>query len=183
MTATTQRTTAEDLLAMPDDGFRYELVRGELRKMSPAGQFHGEYASSIHISLGWHAKANGLGKVYSSDTGFRLAADLVRAPDVSFVRRERAEAVKDTPGFFPGAPDLAVEVISPSDRYVDVDEKVADYLDAGALAVIVVNPRRRTVSVHRPAGSVVLTEADTLEMDDVVPGWRMAVREVFEWDA
>ena len=84
-------------------------------------------------------------------------------------------------GYFPGAPDIAVEVISPSDSYTEVEEKVADWLNAGTLAVIVVDPRRRTVKVHRsPAEAVVLTEADVLAVEGVVPGWQMRVRDIFQ---
>lgn len=183
MVTTTRPVTAKELLDMPDDGFRYELVRGELRKMPPAGHVHGEYAMSVGISLGAYVKANGLGKVYAAETGFMLASDPdhVRAPDGAFVRRERAETAEDGPGFFPGAPDLAVEVVSPSDRYTEVDEKVADWLDAGTLAVVVVNPRRRTVNVHRSLTDITaLSESDTLDVSDVVPGWRMPVKEIFE---
>ena len=85
------------------------------------------------------------------------------------------------PGFFPGPPDLAVEVISPSDTYSEVEEKVADWLNAGTQAVVVVDPRRRMVKVHRSVtDATVLTESDTLAVDDVVPGWEMPVREIFE---
>ena len=111
-----------------------------------------------------------------------MADNHVRAPDAAFVRAERAATVRrDTPGFFPGHPDLAVEVISPNDRYREVDEKTADWLAAGTLAVITVNPRNRTVGIHRPqADVIVLNEGDILEVQDVVPGWRMAVSEIFD---
>ena len=118
----------------------------------------------------------------AAETGFLLSRDPdhVRAPDVAFVRRERVEAVGYTHGFFPGAPDLAVEVISPSDRYTEVDEKVAEWLAAGTSMVVVVNPRNRTVRVHRPTtDSVLLTEEDTLDGGDVVPGWEMPVADIF----
>ena len=183
MVTTTRPVTAEELLNMPDDGFRYELVRGELRKRSLAGHVQGVYAMSIGVSLGTHVKANGLGEVYAAGTGFKLESDPdhVRAPDAAFVRRDRAEAVGDTPGYFPGAPDLGIEVISPSDRYTEVDEKVADWLNAGAQAVVVVNPRGRVVRVHRSLTNVVvLTESDTLDVSDIVQGWQMPVREIFE---
>ena len=183
MTTITQPVTAEELLNMPDDGFRYELIRGELRKMPPAGHIHGEYALSIGASLQTHAKANGLGKTYAAETGFKLESDPdhVRAPDAAFVRRERAEAAREISGFFPGAPDVAVEVISPTDRYTEVEEKVADWLDAGTIAVIVVDPNRRIVKVHRsPTDVIALTEADVLSAEDAVPGWQMPVRDIFE---
>ena len=182
MTTTVGRMTAEDLLDMPDDGFRYELVRGELRKMGPAGHVHGELAMSVGARLWAHVKANGLGKVYGAETGFKLESDPdhVRAPDAAFVRRERVEGVGDASGFFPGAPDIAVEVVSPRDRYSQVEEKVADWLGAGAQAVIVVDPSRRAVKVHRSLGdAAVLTEGDVLSVEDIVPGWQMSVAEVF----
>lgn len=175
--------TAEELLNMPDDGFRYELIRGELKKMSPAGQFHGEYGSNIIISLGGYVKLNRQGKIYNSDTGFILARDPddVRAPDAAFVSNRRLNEIGESAGFARGAPDIAVEVISPSDRYTEVDEKVCDWLNAGCRAVIVVNPRNRTVKVHRsPTDVTTLTESDTLEISDVVPGWRMRVKDIFE---
>lgn len=183
MTTKARPMTAQELLDMPDDGFRYELVRGELRKMPPAGHVHGEYAMLIAVSLATHVDANELGKVYAAETGFKLESDPdhVRAPDAAFVRRERAEAARGTPGFFPGPPDVALEVISPSDSYTEVEEKVADWLTAGALAVIVVDPRRRTVKVHRsPTDTTLLAASDVLEVDDAIPGWQLPISDIFE---
>lgn len=183
MSTTTRPTTTGELLAMPDDGFRYELVRGELRKMVPAGQFHGEYSMNVGISLGAYAKANRLGKTYSSDTGFVLATDPdhVRVPDVAFISNARLNEIGQSDAFAQGAPDVAVEVISPTDRYTDVEEKVADWLAAGTISVIVVDPRRRTVKVHRSlADAVLLADDDVLEVGEVVPGWRLPVRDIFE---
>ena len=183
MATTTRLMTADDLFDLTDDGFRYELIRGELKKMSPAGQTHGEYASNVAISLGGYVKANRLGKMYIADTGFVLETDPdhVRAPDAAFISNERLEKIGESDRFVRGAPDVAIEVISPSDRYTEVDEKVGDWLSAGCRAVIVVNPRRRTVNVHRsPTDVIILTESDTLEIEDVVPGWRMHVKDIFE---
>ena len=183
MTTKAQPMTAEQLLDMPDDGFRYELVRGELRKMVPAGYDHSKIAGRIALRLGAYVVDVGLGEVCVAEPGFKLASnpDHVRVPDAAFVRRERDEAAGPTPGFFSGPPDIAVEVISPSDRYADVEEKTRDYLSAGTLAVIVVDPRRRTVTVHRPDSDPdMLTEADTLAVEDIIPGWRMPVRGIFE---
>ena len=183
MVTTTRPVTAEELLRMPDDGFRYELVRGELRKMPPAGQTHGEYAMSIAASLASYVKAQGLGKVYAAETGFLLESnpDHVRAPDAAFVSNDRLKQMGESTGFARGAPDLAVEIISPSDRYTEVDEKVADWLEAGTLAVVIVNPRNRTVKVHRSRTDIsVLEESDTLDVSEIVPGWRMPIRDIFE---
>ncbi|MDQ2695707.1 MAG: Uma2 family endonuclease [Pseudomonadota bacterium] len=182
MSATLHAMTADELLRLPDDGFRYELVRGELRKMAPAGHQHGRIAINLTLPLGEYVRANNLGAVYAAETGFKLRADpdTVRAPDVAFIRRERVEAVGDGEGFWPGAPDLAVEVVSPGDRPSEVGDKVRDWLEAGTRMVVVVDPRRRTVAVHRaPAGVAVLAEGDTLDGGDVVPGWRLPVAEIF----
>ena len=161
MATTTKLMTAEELLEMPDDGFRYELVRGELVKMPPAGHMSSFREMLIGSHLTVYVRENRLGRAYGASGGFRLESDpdTVLAPDAAFVRQERVEAVGDGDGFFPGAPDLAVEVISPSDRYTEVDEKVAEWLAAGTRMVVVVNPRNRTVRVHRPTtDSVLLTE-------------------------
>lgn len=182
MATLSQLTTAEDLLRMPDDGFRYELVRGELRKMAAAGHQHGRIIINITTPLDQHVRAHDLGTVYAAETGFKLASDpdTVRAPDVAFIRRERVGAVGDAGGYWPGAPDLAVEVISPGDTYTEVEEKIFDWLDAGTRMVMVVNPRRRLVTVYRSlAGIIILTENDTLDGGDVVPGWTLPVRDVF----
>lgn len=174
--------TADELLRMPDDGVRRELVRGEVREMSPAGKRHGRIGARILSRLEAYADAKGLGEVYNSDTGFRLFADpdTVRQPDASFVTRERADAMGDIEGFLPGAPDLAVEVISPTDSYGEVDEKVSEYLESGCRMVVVVNPRRRTATVYRSRSDIaILTENDSLDGSDVVPGWILPLRDVF----
>ena len=182
MTTTQQLITAEELLLMPDDGYRYELVRGELKKMPPAGYQHGKIVVNLTTPLDQYVRANDLGVVCGAETGFVLASDpdVVRAPDVGFVSRERAEAAGEVLGYWPGAPDLAVEVVSPGDPYAEVEEKVLDWLEAGTRMVIVANPRRRVVTVYRSLTEMaMLTEADTLDGGDVVPGWTMPVREVF----
>ncbi len=175
--------TADELLRLPDDGKRHELVQGDLRTMAPGGTEHGSIASTFHISLGPHVRQHNLGRTYIADTGYRLTTDpdTVRAPDVAFVRRERVEATGRLRGYWPGAPDLVVEVISPNDLYTEVVEKVAEYIEHGARLVFVVNPRRRTVAEHRPGEPVrELTVEDTLDGHDVVPGWSLAVRDLFE---
>lgn len=182
MAITEKRMTADDLLRMPSDGFRYELVRGELRQMAPAGHEHGGIIVNITVPLGAHVKRQNLGKVYAAETGFYIERDpdTVRAPDVAFVRKERI-ADLDRKGYFPGTPDLVVEVISPSDIYGEVEEKVAEWLIAGTELVIVVNPRQQTVKVHHSLTDItVLTVNDVLSGSDVVPDWQLPVKEIFE---
>lgn len=183
MSAITQPVTAEDLLRMPDDGFRYELLRGELKKMAPASHEHGRIAINISTPLDQHARANKLGRVYAAETGFKITSnpDTVRAPDVAFVSGQRLEQAGSVKGYWPGAPDLVVEIISPGDIYTEVEEKVFDWLEAGTRMVVVVNPRKRVVTVYRSLTDIViLTERDALEGSDVMVGWSIAVKDIFE---
>lgn len=183
MAVVRQQVTADELLHMPDDGFRYELVQGELRQMNPAGNVHGRVTMSFAWRLARYVEENQLGTVYAAETGFRLASDpdTVRAPDVAFVSQARVEAVGEVEGFWPEAPDLAVEVISSGDSYSEVEEKVFAWLDAGTKMVVVINPRQRSATVYKsPTDIIALAEADVLRGGDVVPGFELAVREIFE---
>ena len=181
--ATTSKTmTAVELWRLPDDGQRHELVAGELRTMPPSGGEHGRVTIKISVPLAQYVETHDLGAVFGAKTGFLLAVDpdTVRASDVTFVRRERVEIVGNERGYWPGAPDLVAEVVSPSDLYTEVDEKVATWLAHGTQIVLVINPRRRTVAVHRPGRPVqVLTEAHTLDGEEVVPGWSLPVGALF----
>ena len=182
-TANSKLITADELLLMPEIECRYELVRGELIRKPFLEHLIGFYTANIGGELAVFANANGLGRAYSASCGFLLERDpdTVLAPSASFVRQERVEAVGDTDGFFPGAPDFVAEVISPSDRIAAVYAKVEEWLNAGARMAIVINPRNRTVSVHTPhADTITLTENDTLGGGDVVPGWRLPVIDLFE---
>src|SRR5215470_914710 len=128
MSTVTQHVTAGDLPRMQEDGFRYELIKGEIKKMSPAGHRHGRIAASITGSLIPHVLTNKLGAVYAAETGFLISSnpDTVRVPDVAFVSRQRLQEIGEVEGYWPGAPDLVVEVISPNDIYTDIEEKVSD---------------------------------------------------------
>jgi Uma2 family endonuclease len=182
MAVVRRQVDADELLHLPDDGFRYELVQGELRQITPAGNVHGRITVCVTWRLAQFVEENQLGNVYAAETGFRLATDpdTVRAPDVAFVSRARVEIVGEVEGLWPGAPDLAVEVVSPGDGYADVEEKVFDWLDAGTQMVIVVNPRQRSATVYRSQTNIIaLTEDDVLDGVDVVPGFKLAVREIF----
>ena len=182
MSTTLQQVTADELFAKPKDGFRYELVKGELRKMSPAGSEHGAIIVNITVLLGQHVKSNQLGVCLGAETGFKIASDpdTVRAPDVAFVSRERVPESGIPKKFWPGAPDLAVEVLSPGDTVEEVEDKVEDWLSAGARAVWIVSPRRRGVTAYRSMTDVTrLSEADELDGGDVVPGFRCKVAEFF----
>lgn len=181
--ATTQKLmTAEELLQRPDDGQRHELIAGELRTMSPTGEEHAGLTASLTGSLIQHVTAHKLGLVLTGEPGFILTRDpdTVRAPDVAFISQERVRATGKLTGYRPGVPDLAVEVISPNDLYTEVEEKVSTWLAHGTRMVIVLNPRQRTVAVHRSRTQVRhLTADDTLDGEDVVPGWTVPVKDLF----
>ena len=171
-------TTAEQLLRAGDIG-RCELIRGELRMMIPAGGEHGRVTINVTVAVANFVRARRLGVLYGAETGFILARDpdTVRAPDLAFTTAERASTPER--GFVPGAPDLAVEVLSPDDRPGYVREKVAEWLEAGTLAVWVVDPSQRTVTVHDGTATL-YGETDTLVGGDLLPGFELPVREVFE---
>ena len=149
--------------------------------MTPAGYDHGRIAGNIFGLMWTHVRREKLGVVFAAETGFVLQRDpdTVRAPDVSFVRSARARASE--PGFFPGPPDLAVEVVSPQDRVQEVEDKVQAWLDAGTSIVWVVWPTTRSVSVHGPGGEVsTATGAERVEGGAVIPGLGITVTDIFE---
>jgi Uma2 family endonuclease len=178
----TKPVTADELLAMPDDGNRYELVKGELVTMAPTGYEHGVRTVELTTALHTHIKARKLGVVCAAETGFLLRQDpdTVRAPDIAFITRERVEKAGTVKSYWIGPPDLAVEVISPSDTVRQVEEKVAEWLEAGARTVWVVSPKLHTVTVYRSLVDIVtLTEKDLLDGGEVVPGFQINVAEIF----
>lgn len=183
MTTRAKPITAQELLHMPDDGLRYELVKGELRRMPPpAGEGHGYVAGEMLGELRNYVKANNLGRVYAAETGFQIAADpdTVRATDAAFVRRERVEEAGRVRGYRSGAPDLAVAVTSPSDTHAQVMEKALGWLDAGCRMVLVADPKQRTVTVYRSRENIrILTGSDAIDGADVVPGWSLPVADLF----
>ncbi len=125
--STTSLVTAGELLELPTGmGKRYELVAGELRVMSPSGWPHGKVVGRLHTRLGSFVEKYDLGVLFGAETGFRLASnpDTVRAPNIAFISKQSIPANEPREGFWPGAPDLAVEVLSPGDRAVEVDEKI-----------------------------------------------------------
>jgi len=169
--------TADDFLQMGDGSC--ELICGEVIALTPAGWEHGEIANEIAYHLNVHVRSHQLGRVGAAETGFILTRnpDTVRAPDVAFVRQERWV---HTSGFFPGAPDLAVEVISPHDRFSEVNQKVRDWLLHGAQEVWAVDPNRRVIQVFRRDGTMLeLSGTDVIEGGELLPGFRLAVRDCF----
>jgi Uma2 family endonuclease len=182
MSTSAQLMTEDDLFRLPMDHLRHELIKGELRTMAPTGGEHGAVTVNLTVPLGGYVKAKRLGRVFGAETGYTIEKnpDTVLAPDVSFLQASRIPPTGVTKKFIPGAPDLAVEVVSPGDTMNEVDAKVQDWLAAGTRLVWVVNPKPRTVTVHAAAHRpVILTEDQQLDGEDVVPGFSLPVREIF----
>lgn len=181
MSTVPQPVSAEQLAALPP-GKRYELVKGELKMMSPAGGQHGLIAMQIGSMLNHHVRKHKLGRVFAAETGFRLATepDTVRAPDVAFVGSGKMSTVENLVGYLPFAPDLAVEVVSPNDSFSAVESKAEMWLQSGCKMCLVVDPENQSVRVYRNTSVIeVLHSGDTLDANDVVEGWQVAVAEFF----
>jgi Uma2 family endonuclease len=172
--------TAEELFQYPDSKY-CELVRGVPRVSEPPGGLHGRIAAGIVARLGHHVERLGLGTVLvAAGYVLRRGPDTVRGPDVSFVSVARLPPDQIPEQFIPGAPDLAVEILSPSSRWSEVEEKIADYFAAGARLVWVVDPGERRVIVRYPDRPPrVVAPGETLEGEDVVPGFALALAELF----
>lgn len=174
--------TEDDLADLPDDGLRHELQAGLLLAEPRPFPLHARVQARMIVLLDEFVRTRRLGQILG-DGGFLLARDpdTVRGPDVSFVTRERWDAVLDLRRFFRGAPDLAVEIVSPSNRAGEMHAKVADYLAAGARLVWIVDPERRAVTVHRTLlAPRRLGVSDVLEGEDVLPGFAIQVASIFE---
>jgi Uma2 family endonuclease len=183
MSTSAQRLlTAEEFAALPLAGLRSELIAGELRTTPPTFEDHGETTMRLSVILGQYVLGQRLGKLYAAETGFLIARnpDTVRAPDIAFIRQSRLSGTRSAPRWVPIVPDLVVEVTSSNDRPAEVDAKVAMWLAAGVRLVWVVHPQSRTVEIHRPGAPVItLTEADTLDGADVVPGFTAPIADIF----
>ena len=172
--------TAEELFQYPDAKY-HELVRGVPYVSEPPGGEHGRIAARIVARLGDHVERLGLGTVLV-EAGYllRRGPDTVRGPDVSFVSLARLPPDQIPEQFIPGAPDLAVEILSPSSRWTDIEEKIADYFAAGARLVWVVDPGERRVIVRYPdRPPSVIAAGESLDGEDVVPRFSLALAELF----
>ena len=173
--------TIDEFERLPDDGWRCELVRGVVVREPPAGFEHGRLANRILYLLTAFAEEHGLGEVLASETGSALFEEppTVRAPDAAFVAESRVPSPAP-PGFGRLAPDLAVEVVSPSNTMTQIHSKVLDYLNAGSRLVWVVDPAARSVAVYRSRKEIrLLSGADELDGEEVLPGFRLRLEDLF----
>ena len=179
MTTQTKLITADELLMMPDDGYRYELIRGVLIRKMPPGDRHGDAAIWTGTEFANYVRANNYGSV-RAEIGYKLESDpdTVRAPDVSWIAPGRAP--EPIPGYRDGAPDLAVEVKSPNDSRPEVFAKAQMWIGYGTRIVLALDPAPVTVTVYRPNSEpVTLREDDTLDVGDLLPGFSCPVWRLF----
>lgn len=182
MTTAKKPLTANDLLAMPDDGMRRELIRGELIEMPPASDDHGFVGAEISWQLGTFIRQHQLGRGRMAETGFQLALDTVLAPDYAFISYDRMPTRPQSRGYAHVVPDLVVEVFSPNDRQPQMDRKIKLWLDAGVRLALVVYPRLREVVAHHDHGAVQrFGLGDTLTCEPVLPGFACDIDDIFAY--
>lgn len=182
MSTSTTLMTAAELLELPRGQHRHELINGELKTMSPASHNHGRLCARITMFLAQFVLQQKLGDVYGAETGFILTSnpDTVLAPDTAFINEDRAREYRQTPGYWPGPPDLAVEVLSPGETGPKTKKKVAQWLEYGTQQVWIVNSKSETVTIYRSSGeSITFGHEETVEADDLLPGFRVAVADIF----
>ena len=181
---TQQRTllTADEFFRLYShrDG-KFELVEGEVVEMAPVNEEHGEIAGNVTTAFNVYSRQRGAGRA-GVEIGYRLGAgpDTVRGPDVSFALGPRRPAEARRSGFVPGAPDIAVEVVSPNDSAAELERKIGEYLAAGSLRVWAIYPASRSVTVRRPDGSAVSYSGDdVVEDEELLPGFSLPLAEIF----
>lgn len=180
--AVTGHMTAEELLRYRHEPYRHELIRGTLHEMEPPGAEHGIVAMEIGYRLRQHVQAHGLGLAFAGEIGFLLESDpdTVRAPDAGFITQARMDETGIPKGYWPGPPDVAIEVVSPNDRRTKVEAKALDWLAAGTRVVVVLDPPVRTATVYRSRADIrILTGDEPLDLGDVVEGFAPPLSELF----
>lgn len=180
--AQTQSMTIAAFAAIDEPG-RFDLIRGELLRMAPTGGEHGEIAMELARHIANHVADHGLGRVYIDEAGFTLSEEppTVLCPDIAFVASDRLPPRSERRGFLELAPDLAVEIVSPSDRMRQVEMKIDEYLAASVRLVWVIEPRLRRATVHSVDRTpIVLEEDDDFDGEEVLPGFRLLVARIFE---
>jgi Uma2 family endonuclease len=174
--------TAEELLQLPDDDLRHELINGELITMPLPKLPHGRAATHLGVPLAQFVLENDLGEVYIGDIGYQVTwnPDTVIAPDVTFVSKQRLEEEGEIEGYGQGPPDLAVEVFSPGYRPGKVSKRISRLFSFGTKQVWVVNLKHRTVAVHRSESDITtFSGSDYLEAPDLFPGFRISLDKIF----
>lgn len=193
MTLTQPRSTPEStssppwtdaaFMALPNDGHRYELVNNQLIDMGNSGALHGHICSTLMILLGSYIRSQKLGLLFDSSTGFKMQNGNTRSPDLAFFAKNRLQGLTTLPtGFLEGAPDLAVEVLSPGNTVEEIDGKITEYFANGTRLMWVINPQQRYILVYRSPQEPdrLLKTADHLTGEDVIPGFSLPITELFQ---
>jgi Uma2 family endonuclease len=174
--------TAEELMNLPDDNLRHELINGELIAM-PLPKFpHARAAMRLGGPLANFVLDHDLGEFFISEAGFQLTwnPDTVLGPDLAFISKDRLKEVGEVEGYWQGPPDLAVEVRSPGDRRGKVNKKISLWLGSGTKQVWIVEPKHRTVTVYRSeSDTTTFSGSDYLEAEDLFPGFRLSLVKIF----
>jgi Uma2 family endonuclease len=175
VTAVKQRLTEEEFLRLPDDGRKYELVEGEAREV-PAGVLHD--AIVMRIGFLMYPSAQKVGFLAASSAGFKMVTGNIRSPDISLVLRERLPEGKPPQGFLEGAPDLAIEVLSPNEDWAELGRKLGEYFASGSKEVWLVDPEKHMVTVYKSLTEVRVFYADDEISTELLPSFRCKVSEL-----
>ncbi|MFN3926834.1 MAG: Uma2 family endonuclease [Pseudanabaenaceae cyanobacterium] len=181
METITKTWTDKEFMALPDTGDRYEIVNGELIKMGNAGFRHGYYANLLAALITIYVREHNLGIVCDSSTAFIMESGNRRSPDGSFISKTRLMGSgRLTKGFFRGAPDLAIEVLSDGNTVEEIHQKIEEYFASGSRLVWLIHPDERYVLVyHQPEPDKFLRVGDFLDGEDVIPGFSLSLSEFF----
>jgi Uma2 family endonuclease len=176
--------TETELQALPDDGYLHEVVGGEL-VMSPKNNLqHEQICQRLNFALESFNRSHRLGAVFGSSMGFWMENRNCRAPDVAFVSKARLREFglkSNAKAFFPGAPDLAVEILSPGNTRSEMDERLADFFASGSQAVWIVHPDEQFVEVcHSPTDRTLVGPAGVLDGEKILPGFQFQVADLFK---
>jgi len=181
-TTSTALMTAEELMELPEDDLRHELINGELITMPLPRIPHGRIEARLGLQLAQFIWDHDLGEAYIGDSGFQLTwnPDTVVGPDFAFVSKERLKEAGEVNGYWQGPPDLAVEVYSPGYRPGKISERVSRLFNAGTKQVWIVNLKHNTVTVYRsPSDTKTFSGSDYLESPDLFPGFRISLDRIF----
>lgn len=180
-TTSTALMTADEFIQLPRGEFQHELINGELVTMVLPGLPHGRSQARLLMPLMQFVFENDLGEVFG-ELGFQLTVDpdTVLGPDVCFISKSRLKEAGDVKAFWQGPPDIAVEVVSPRDSRPKVRERTLCWLGFGAKQVWIVNPKDRTVTIHRsPSDATTFSGSDYLEAQDLLPGFKLSLDRIF----
>jgi Uma2 family endonuclease len=181
-TTSTALMTAEELMNLPDDDLRHELINGELITMPPPGLPHGRMTLLLGASLLQFVLDHDLGQVYDY-SGFQLtwSPDTVLGPDIAFISKQKLKETGQVEGYSQGPPDLAVEILSPGDRPGKLNKRIALYFNSGTKQVWIVDRKHSTVKVYRSESDITtFSGSDYLESQDLLPGFRISLDRIFE---